>query len=400
MQTAVHTDEAVGRSTSDDTPVRDRTLWGRARFECQPERFDALIEQFWAEARRALAALPDRAPDGSWRFERGASRVDGLIDRTRRFASIRVDRIEPGKNPRLFTTEAFAVIPASGMLRAGASVWRCELDGRPLPGGQKEPVLIGRLRDALGTPIPASRCPDHETLLGLARDAVLAPTGREAADSQSRPVEQPVTGQSEAMHGSRGEGEDALDEAIAIEIERDAQADTIRRLTARVNALTAALGQSRTSEADVSAGARIWTLDELPEWAADNEHRIHLLPRAYAGAKRSVYKDESVIFDALEFLAGPYRQMRTGEIDVRAFERALAACGLRLAGSVGATVAGEQGAAYFVSWHGKRTFMDLHLSKGGGFDRRYCIRLYFFWDDESGMPVVGWLPSHLPNSLS
>ena len=33
-------------------------------------------------------------------------------------------------------------------------------------------------------------------------------------------------------------------------------------------------------------------------------------------------------------------------------------------------------------------------------DRRYGFRLYFFWDEEGQVAVVGWLPSHLDNRAS
>jgi len=82
------------------------------------------------------------------------------------------------------------------------------------------------------------------------------------------------------------------------------------------------------------------------------------------------------------------------------FVAQLAAEELQLEGSVAPSVAGEQGDAYFVSWKGRRRFMDLHLRKGGGRDERYCLRVYFFWDEQLQKVVVGWLPSHLSNSLS
>lgn len=49
---------------------------------------------------------------------------------------------------------------------------------------------------------------------------------------------------------------------------------------------------------------------------------------------------------------------------------------------------------------GRRRMFDLHLAKGGGRDERYCLRIYFFWSAEDRKVVVGWLPSHLSNSLS
>lgn len=139
---------------------------------------------------------------------------------------------------------------------------------------------------------------------------------------------------------------------------------------------------------------------QLPAWSAGNEQRIVVLPRALNAAKKSAYEDPALAFTALALLAGPYRDMRQGQITREEFERALQGTGLHLSGSTAPSVAGSQGNAYFVSWGGRRRFMDQHLAKGGGRDERFCFRCYFFWDEHSGRAIVGHLPSHLDNSLT
>jgi hypothetical protein len=141
-------------------------------------------------------------------------------------------------------------------------------------------------------------------------------------------------------------------------------------------------------------------LDALPVWAADNAERIVVLPRALSGAKKSQYQSPGTIMKALEILAGPYRQHRTGEISLADFESALTAEGIQLAGSVGASIAGTAGDQYFVQWGKRKRFMDMHLLKGGGREPRYCMRIYFFWDSDTRRCVVGSLPAHLNNSLT
>lgn len=141
-------------------------------------------------------------------------------------------------------------------------------------------------------------------------------------------------------------------------------------------------------------------LTDLPQWAQANAEHIEVLPRALGGAKKSIFEDPAQVFAGLEFLAGPYRRYRSGELSKPEMEAALASSGLRLAGSVGRSVAGSQGDAYFTTWRGRRRMFDLHLLKGSGRDERYCLRIYFFWSAEDHKAVVGWLPSHLSNSLS
>jgi hypothetical protein len=141
-------------------------------------------------------------------------------------------------------------------------------------------------------------------------------------------------------------------------------------------------------------------LSLLPQWAEDNKERIVVLPRALNGAKKSLYLRPEMIFRALEYLAGPYREYRLGKLSKSQVEDALTKTGLHWAGSTVPSVAGEQGETYFVTYDGRRRFLEFHLLKGGGRDERYCLRVYFFWDDVSQRAVVGSLPAHLANSLS
>lgn len=64
----------------------------------------------------------------------------------------------------------------------------------------------------------------------------------------------------------------------------------------------------------------------------------------------------------------------------------------------------EQGDAYFVRWpysDSPRCFLGMHLRNTGNTrDPARCLAIYFFWDPDTLQVVVGWLPSHLPNSRS
>ena len=65
--------------------------------------------------------------------------------------------------------------------------------------------------------------------------------------------------------------------------------------------------------------------------------------------------------------------------------------------------AGEQGDDYFVKYptsSNRNCFLEWHLRKGSNKDTRYCLGIYFFWDDDTQQIVVGWLPSHLDNRMT
>jgi len=138
----------------------------------------------------------------------------------------------------------------------------------------------------------------------------------------------------------------------------------------------------------------------LVDWERRNKDRLVLHSRAFAGAKQSLYEKPLQVLAGLDFLAGPYREHRLGKLPLAEYLQALQSSGFKLAGSVGDSVRGEQGEAYYVRHNGRRRVLSHHLVKGGGRDERYCLRIYFFFDDDIGLPVVGWLPSHLANSLS
>lgn len=173
----------------------------------------------------------------------------------------------------------------------------------------------------------------------------------------------------------------------------------LRKQKAKVRAL-----QSPRSQPDVLVTPDeqpvLEGLDTLPDWAANNSDRIVVLPRALNGAKKSRYIRPHLICEALMLLAGPYREHRCGRLSPERLEAVLAENSFKIEGSVGPSIAGELGDAYYVKFAGQRRFLDLHLLKGGGRDERYCMRIYFFWDADSSRVVCGHLPAHLPNSLS
>jgi hypothetical protein len=181
-------------------------------------------------------------------------------------------------------------------------------------------------------------------------------------------------------------------------------AEDLRLANAKVRDLIArpvATASDTLTDAEDAPPAPITDLSGLPEWATQNSHRIIVMPRALGGAKKSLYENPAAVYAALEFIAGPYRDSRLGVIGKAEFDEALKASGFQLRGSAGQVgLQGGYGEGYFVSWNGRRRVMDMHIVKGGGRDERYCLRVYFFWDEDTQKPIVGWLPSHLDNSLT
>lgn len=136
--------------------------------------------------------------------------------------------------------------------------------------------------------------------------------------------------------------------------------------------------------------------------------KLLLHPRAIRGAKESVYSDVRLAYQALILLAEQYRNLRKATPERRdacqqALQSKLETLGLELAPSITDTRAGEQGDDYNLYYpvgsERKRT-LESHLKKGVDREQRNCLRIYFFWDSDNHVVVVGWLTSHLGTRAS
>lgn len=167
--------------------------------------------------------------------------------------------------------------------------------------------------------------------------------------------------------------------------------DRIRRLEERLTTVT---GQSpETPIPDDLSGLEDWCKEHLVG-------SVIISNRAFQGAKKSVFHDPSMIYRVLLLLRDRYVPMRIhgGAEYKSAYLQALG--DLHIEESLTGEGARFEGDVYTVQYQGRRRDLDRHLKGGNSRDPRYCFRLYFFWDDESQVVVVGWLPSHLENRLS
>lgn len=140
--------------------------------------------------------------------------------------------------------------------------------------------------------------------------------------------------------------------------------------------------------------------DDLDDWASRHlGDRLVLLSRAARAAKKAEFEDLRLVCDALQLLAGPYRDMKLGNAGKPAFDQACGALGLELSLSGEASILLYPN-EYFVSFGGQRRALELHLKKGTSREARNCLRIYFFWDDDADQVVVGHLPGHLTTAAS
>ena len=212
------------------------------------------------------------------------------------------------------------------------------------------------------------------------RDTSAAPIG-ETPDAPTLSVI-PITPHSaNDVHTTRAaEGALAAEQALTYGLKQ--RIETLETSLEAAGGLTE--GSAPTDYADVKA----WV-------AASFSGKLRLTPRAEKGLRDAAYAKIEDVLAGLRLLAGPYRSMKRGEFDPIEFEQECRTLGSEETRSVSKISAGQHGDAYFVQYAGKKSFLDRHLKKGTSKDPRYCLRIYFFWDPQAEIVVVGSLPEHL-----
>jgi len=145
------------------------------------------------------------------------------------------------------------------------------------------------------------------------------------------------------------------------------------------------------------------SLENIQNWCEEHlSGDVELHNRAYQGIKKSKYQDSKLIYSALLLLRDYYVPMkRNGGAALQ--DQFITKCnelGLEESATFSGDRWGQEGETYKVNYAGRKRLLDRHLKKGSSKDERYSFRLYFFWDDNTEQVIVGWLPSHLDNSMT
>ena len=118
------------------------------------------------------------------------------------------------------------------------------------------------------------------------------------------------------------------------------------------------------------------------------------------GAKASVYEEPSFVYEALLLLRDQFVAMKRSPSSENKARFETECERLKVENSPVGDAIRTHGEHYTVQYGGRPRLMDWHLKRGDSRERTRCFRLYYFWDDETQSIVVGWLPSHLDNSLT
>lgn len=146
--------------------------------------------------------------------------------------------------------------------------------------------------------------------------------------------------------------------------------------------------------------------DGLPQWVNSYfADRLFLHARAVRAIKDAAFENVSLVYEALKLLADAYWPMRANQEQEQ--RQALSSNWeegirhLRLeynSHSIAQNRLGEFREAYTINHRigqSSRQVLGPHLKFGSTKDDRYCMRIYFLWDDDRQLVVIGHLPSHL-----
>ena len=168
---------------------------------------------------------------------------------------------------------------------------------------------------------------------------------------------------------------------------------------ARIRALE---DQLRSAKEGLQTSKRPSSYQEVAAWIqSEFAGRIQLCGKALRGLREAKYENFELVCDIIELLATLYVDSKRGtESAWHKFEEEIIRWGVDFSKSISGTRAGEQGDEYFVTYRGRRRFLEWHLKKGNSRDPRRDLRIYFFWDEEDEEIVLGYLPGHLDNRLT
>lgn len=229
-------------------------------------------------------------------------------------------------------------------------------------------------------------------------------TAQRAARHQSQ--EEMIASYEEQLHQLKAQNDESL--SLADSYAQDcelyqAQADQLRQklgqLKGQIEVLRYQLQQATGGGEQTIPTDGKYT--DIPQWIESHfSDRLTLHPRGARSLKNAVYESPELVYRCLMLLANEYYAYRTGGMTYDQFTEAMLAvdAGLTERGAITDIAAGMEGEMYYVQYHGRSEKLERHLAKGSSKDRRYCLRIYFFWDDRDQTVVIGDLPHHLNNS--
>ncbi|WP_417812375.1 hypothetical protein [Thalassospira alkalitolerans] len=212
-----------------------------------------------------------------------------------------------------------------------------------------------------------------------APDEELLKTAEELVESLEKQIEE----KDKEIDGYIAEVEAAEDRAQAAEQEN-------RSLLFRVRQLQAALAEGGETPTEEPPLPQEWS--EFTDWLDETyPDKVLLTPAARRMARSPEFEDVTQVARAIEWLATVQHERRInggGSLRDVSIENGIlnSPCG---------------GDTYATEWKGRRYDVDWHVKTGSNVrDPKRCLRIYYFWVDETQQTVIDHLPSHRRTSAT
>jgi len=196
-------------------------------------------------------------------------------------------------------------------------------------------------------------------------------------------------------------------QSIADDRDSEARANEEENRSLRAQNLTLAydLKELRKARGETSISIPT-TYAELPRWVESYfSDRLFLHSRAVRALKDATFENVALVCESLKLLADAYWPMKANQDqDLRQtlannWEEGTKRLRLEYnSQAITPNRLGEFRDAYTINYRigqSSRQVLGPHLKSGSTKDDRYCMRIYFLWDDDRQLVVVGHLPSHL-----
>lgn len=212
-----------------------------------------------------------------------------------------------------------------------------------------------------------------------APDEELLKTAEELVESLEKQVEE----KDKEIDGYIAEVQAAEDRAQAAEQEN-------RSLLFRVRQLQAALAEGGETPTEEPPLPQEWS--EFTDWLDQTyPDKVLLTPAARRMARSPEFEDVTQVARAIAWLATVQHERRInggGSLRDVPIENGIlnSPCG---------------GDTYAADWKGRRHNVDWHVKNGGNVrDPKRCLRIYYFWVDETHQTVIDHLPAHRRTSAT
>ncbi|GJJ03654.1 hypothetical protein RugamoR64_41920 [Duganella rhizosphaerae] len=267
-------------------------------------------------------------------------------------------------------------------------------------------AIRGAVQSSINSPAWIDRHSNFETALRIKaglqrREAITASRANKDSEALAAMYEEELAALTVQLRQERDESRTWAGEVQQLQDKYQELESTVRSL--RYQLEKQASKSQVNDEGSATENCFPETLAEVRSWYenSDVRERLHIAARALRECEKSTYDTPEHIYTALTILANEFynsKQSSAGPEARRTLDLALNQANLHMEFAGGMSTL--KSPDYQLDYDARKLTTEWHLTRGGGRDPRYCMRIYFCWDATTNKCIVGWFPSHLNNTLT